>query len=125
MDFDAFWALYPRRVAKADARRAWAKMKPSQQEAAAAALPEHVKYWGAVGTELQYIPYPASWLNGERYEDELQMPTFEKASEWWKTERGIMDKGRELGLQPRPGEEMPQFRERVLAAARATIRRVA
>lgn len=125
MDFDAFWALYPRKVAKADARKAWARRKPEEQERAMQALPEHVKYWSLTGTEMQYIPYPASWLNGERYEDELQMPTFEKAGDWWRTDKGVEGKARELGMTARPGEEMAQFRERVLAAARATIRRVA
>lgn len=125
MDFDAFWAMYPRRVAKADARRAWAKRKPEQLQAIAAALPNHIRYWSLTGTEIQYIPYPASWLNGERYEDELEMPTFEKAGDWWRTDKGVEGKARELNMTARPGEEMAQFRERVIAAARGAIRRVA
>lgn len=125
MDFDAFWALYPRKVAKADARKAWVRKKPDQQAAAIGALPDHVRYWAATGTESQYIPHPATWLNGERYEDVLEMPTFEKAGDWWRTDKGVEGKARELGMTARPGEEMAQFRERVIAAARGAIRRVA
>lgn len=125
MDFDAFWELYPRKVAKADARKAWKRRKPEEQGRAILALHHHAVYWAATGTEPQYIPHPATWLNGERYDDELQMPTFEKAGDWWRTDKGVEGKARELNMTARPGEEMSQFRERVIAAARGAIRRVA
>lgn len=32
---------------------------------------------------------------------------------WWATESGILSKGAEFGLTPRPGESMPQFKSRI------------
>ena len=68
--FDLFWTAYPRRVAKGAARRAWAK-------AAAIADParilEALEAQRAAGVfkETIYTPYPATWLNQERWEDEV------------------------------------------------------
>ena len=67
--WEDFWTLYPRRVAKLDARKAWAKMTPAQQMAAIVACASWRKVWA--GKDLDYLPYPATWLNGERWEDEL------------------------------------------------------
>lgn len=66
--FDSFWRVYPRRTAKADARKAWAR-------AVAKASPEVVlegarRY--AADPNLptaEYVPHPATWLNGERWAD--------------------------------------------------------
>lgn len=69
MDFECFWSAYPRRVAKKDARKAWDKLKAEQKDAAMKALPLHIESWS--DREPQFIPYPASWLNGERWEDEI------------------------------------------------------
>ena len=69
--FDQFWKLYPRRVAKADARKAWAKIRAEDRQKILEVLPDHLKQdqWTKDGG--QFIPYPASWLNGERWEDDL------------------------------------------------------
>lgn len=69
-DFDDFWALYPRRVAKKDARNAWNKIGPKHRPQILAALFEWARIWNARG-EVQYIPHPATWLNGERWEDDF------------------------------------------------------
>ena len=70
--FDRFWGAYPRKVSKADARKAFAKLNPDGElvEAMLRALdwqkrlPEWTKDGG------QFIPYPATWLNARRWEDE-------------------------------------------------------
>ncbi len=76
--FAAFWAKYPRRVSKKDARKAWAELRPDAELVAdiLAALewqaqqPQWLKDGGA------FIPYPASWLRAERWEDEpTNVPT--------------------------------------------------
>lgn len=118
MTFDNFWKLYPRRVAKMDALRAWGKLTDEQRETAINAVPAHVRYWDACGTEKQYMPHPATWLNGHRFEDEIEMPKLEKAVAWWASDKGVLAKGQELGINPRPGEEMNQFKERVVNAMR-------
>ena len=69
IDFTDFWGMYPRRVAKKDARKAWLKIPPTQHSKILTALFEWRRIWMDRG-EIEYIPYPASWLNGERWEDE-------------------------------------------------------
>lgn len=74
--FDRFWAAYPRKVSKADARKVFAKLSPDEQmvEMMLQALdwqkrlPEWTKDGG------RYVPYPATWLNSRRWEDEQATP---------------------------------------------------
>ena len=82
--FDEFWALYPRRIAKAAARKSWARLTPEQQLAAAKAVQNHAQYWSTKETELEFIPHPATWLNQERWEDELVIePKKQKIDKTW------------------------------------------
>jgi hypothetical protein len=74
--FAAFWATYPRRVAKADALKAFtaavkAGADPAHLTTAAA---RHHKHWIAEGRQPKYFPYPASWLRKGSYDDELTAP---------------------------------------------------
>lgn len=69
VEFSDFWGMYPRRVAKKDARKAWDKITPKLHNQILTALFEWSRIWKDRG-EIEYIPYPASWLNGERWEDE-------------------------------------------------------
>jgi hypothetical protein len=39
---------------------------------AAKAIDTHCQYWRTKETELEFIPHPSTWLNAERWEDELQ-----------------------------------------------------
>mgnify|MGYP001568631458 CR=1 FL=1 len=68
--FDTFWELYPRKIAKKSARRAWDKLGwitwPSVIDALRAQLAA-----GMFDLHSQFIPYPASWLNGAFYEAEV------------------------------------------------------
>lgn len=65
-DFLTFWAIYPRKVGKEDARKAFAKaLKKSHFSIICEAV--KVQTWPA---DEQYIPYPASWLRAERWLDE-------------------------------------------------------
>lgn len=72
--FEAFWEKYPRKTAKANALKAWAKLKPNAE--LATKIMQSVGYhcvcadW--VKDEGQFIPHPATWLNGKRWEDELR-----------------------------------------------------
>lgn len=70
--FDRFWAAYPRKDAKKTARRAFDKIDPDEELLNAMldavsrqrASPQWQKDDG------QYIPMPATWLNGERWKDQ-------------------------------------------------------
>ena len=74
VSFDRFWAIYPRKVAKQAALRAWKRLKAREQATALDALPAHIKFWGASERSREYIPHAATWLNGCRWEDEIEAP---------------------------------------------------
>lgn len=61
LPFAEFYAGYPRKAARSDAERAWAKLTPDQQRQAIASLPAYVacQQW----QDSRYIPYPATFLN--------------------------------------------------------------
>jgi len=67
--FEEFWAAYPRKAGKGQARRAYsAAMK---KEVHAEIIKAAIKYADLSKTkDKQYIAMPASWLNGERWLDE-------------------------------------------------------
>ncbi|MFO0843269.1 MAG: hypothetical protein U0797_12880 [Gemmataceae bacterium] len=71
--FQSFWAAYPKRAGKYDAQRAWLKIKPAPGlvEVMLRAVAAQVKtdQWQRDGG--QYIPHPATWLNGHKWEDEV------------------------------------------------------
>lgn len=74
--FANFWKSYPRKVAKTEALKAWRKIKPAGQvQVLLMAGLEKQKVsvdWSKDGG--QFIPYPASWLNARRWEDEIAAP---------------------------------------------------
>lgn len=67
--FDDFWLLYPRKCAKKDARRAWERLSLTDRVSCLTALVEWNPIWR--DKETQFLPYPATYLNGERWEDEI------------------------------------------------------
>ena len=100
MNFETFWSMYPRKIAKGAALKAWLKLTPLDQQLAIDALPNHVKHWEIKQTEKEYICYPATWLNGWRWMDEIDLtPKKEKVDmSWVATNEGIEKKARELGV---------------------------
>jgi len=68
--FDDFWLLYPRRVAKREAEKVWARMSSADRMAAVVAMVDWRRVWLARGDD-RYTPHASSWLNGARWEDEL------------------------------------------------------
>lgn len=70
--FAEFWDAYPRKSAKGSARKAWLKISPSQHlfEKIMEALEAAKKCEQWKKEKGQYIPYPATWLNQMRWEDD-------------------------------------------------------
>ena len=70
--FEAFWKAYPKKSAKTNALKAWSKIKPDENLLnnilSAVEAQSHSEQW--LKDEGRYIPYPATWLNGKRWEDE-------------------------------------------------------
>lgn len=69
-----FWVAYPKHVAKKSARRAWDKLHADRDllDAVLTALEwqTRMEAWQRDGG--RYVPNPATWLNGRRWEDEPQ-----------------------------------------------------
>ncbi len=72
--FDQFWAAYPKKTAKPDAIKAYGKIKPDEallaRILAAIQKQKATAQWQEDGG--RFVPYPATWLNGHRWEDEVQ-----------------------------------------------------
>jgi hypothetical protein len=71
-EFDLFYAAYPRKEKRPDALKAWQQVAPTKAEqhlilsaiARSRASPQWTKDGG------MFIPLPASWLRGRRWEDQ-------------------------------------------------------
>ena len=69
-DFDLFWDAYPKKKAKQDAEKAFAKVAvPVQVLLDAIEVQKKSEDW--TKENGQFIPYPATWLNGKRWEDQI------------------------------------------------------
>jgi len=74
--FNEFWLVYPKKVGKAAAQKAWLKLKPNTK------LHEQIKE--AIQCQIEgeqwkrengrFIPNPTTWLNQRRWEDETSTP---------------------------------------------------
>ena len=70
--FAQFWAVYPRKVAKPDARKKFDRLNPDDNLLAvmirAVERQKQSEQWTKDGG--QYIPHPATWIHQRRWEDE-------------------------------------------------------
>jgi hypothetical protein len=109
---------YPKKVGKLTAKKSWEKLSQENQQKALEAIIEHRKYWAAKGTDWEFIPHASTWLNQERFEDELVIEQKENKRPplpWYASDELTLAKGRELGLNPYAGETFAQFRARLSA----------
>ncbi len=67
--FDEFWNLYPRKVGKVAAVKAWNKLHPPQGKVLET-LSWQVECDAWVKDAGKFIPHPATWLNDGRWDDE-------------------------------------------------------
>ena len=116
--FDEFWRAYPRRLAKGDARKAWqqtARIRPPLETIVAAiAAQKQSDQWKRDGG--QFIPYPATWLRAERWDDEVIVET-EPDKAWHESASGIEAKASELGIRKQDFPTFPAFKAAVVKAA--------
>jgi hypothetical protein len=73
--FAEFWKVYPKKRNRPGAVKAWNTLKPDAtlQATMLAALQKHKQSNDWFKENGQYIPYPASWLNGRQWEDVLEV----------------------------------------------------
>jgi hypothetical protein len=69
-DFEEFWKAYPRKEGKQKARQAFEKVAVSL-DTLLAAIERQKKSTQWCKDGGQFIPHPATWLNGKRWEDQL------------------------------------------------------
>jgi len=71
--FARFWSAYPRRTKKPAARDAWHKLSPRPElvETILAAVADQRQSDQWTRDNGRYIPHPATWINGQRWTDEL------------------------------------------------------
>lgn len=125
-DFEAVWEVYPARPgdSKKAAHKAWAARlgagaTVAEMLAGAQAYAAFVK---AMKIEPMYILQSATFFGpSERYAADWTPPEVQKkpagaGSAWWASDATILAKGAELGLSPRSGEYMGQFKARIEAA---------
>ena len=75
--FTLFWQEYPRKAAKAAAMKAWQKLNPSPElvERIIAHVIDHKRSPDWIKDGGQFVPYPATFLNGQRWEDDIPPDT--------------------------------------------------
>lgn len=70
--FNEFWSAYPKKTAKQQALKAFQKLNPNEELLniilRSLERQKHSVQWTKDGG--QYVPYPATWLNGKRWEDD-------------------------------------------------------
>jgi hypothetical protein len=72
--FNSFWAVYPRKDAKTQARTAFEK-KIKTAEMAEQVIEAVKQRRGIWSTDLKFIPLASTWLTNERWNEEAKTPT--------------------------------------------------
>lgn len=68
-DFDRFWSAYPRKVGRKAAMKAFAKaIKLTSIEDILGGVEDYKRH----KPDWQHFCHPATWLNGERWDDEWE-----------------------------------------------------
>lgn len=70
-NFEVFWKAYPRKTNKGFAKKVFDKLKPTDDllKKMLHSIEQQKPHW----KDPQYIPHPSTWLNGERWEDEVSV----------------------------------------------------
>ena len=74
ISFDEFYSLYPRKISRSNAEKSFKRLGKRERALAYEGIIKYNKFWEGNKTEPQYIPYPSTWLNQKRGEDELSLP---------------------------------------------------
>jgi len=72
--FLTFWGSYPKKVGKGAAFRAWKRIKPGEKKAQQIidSVSKHKNTPAWKKEEGRFIPNPATFLNQQRYDDEIE-----------------------------------------------------
>ena len=78
IQFEQFWNLYPKKEKKKETRKWFEKHKPNQELFNKILVNLEKQKKSKQWANKQFIPLPSSWLNGERWEDEITNDNFSK-----------------------------------------------
>ncbi len=108
--FSEWWQKYPRKVGKAKCLRFWKSHKLDKKADELIEKLDQQLAWQYCHTERRFIPHPYTYLNQERWEDEVEqihvedtMPKENEKLVAWALENGKRG--------PRPGETYAQYRK--------------
>lgn len=74
-EFETWWAAWPHKTAKVAAKKAYrAARKKLSAERLYAIAADHIALWAYEQRPKPKIPHGATWLNGERWNDEIERP---------------------------------------------------
>lgn len=79
--FEEFWKAFPKKASKGAALKAWNKLRPEKElrEKIMAAIERAKKSEQWNRENGRFIPYPATWLHAQGWEDELEPQNKAKA----------------------------------------------
>jgi len=107
--FDLFWSTYPKKVKRIKAVEIWKRKR--LDEKAPRIIADIKNRLANDGRWLDgFIPDPTTYLNGERWDDEVQP---QRQNLEMKSKSQIMRVGMQSGLTPRPGESMEDYEARI------------
>lgn len=113
--FDKWYQHYPLKVSKGAARKAFAKLNPSEELIGLMirAIHAQIQHREKMKLAQRFVPewkYPATWIRAECWEDEL--PEVEKADKF-SMKFDVEATAKRLGIQANRGESWQQFELRV------------
>lgn len=82
--FTEFYAAYPKKVARPKAEKSWNRIAPDgallEKILTAVQAQRESELW--TKDEGKFIPHPATWLNDQRWNDEVSMPAPQRKASW-------------------------------------------
>ena len=74
-NFEKFWTEYPKKIAKKEAKKAFIKVCPIDETQLMIGLSKWKKSEQWTKDKGRFIPHPTTWLNQERWNDEVEIKT--------------------------------------------------
>ena len=85
--FEQFWESCPKKIGKKPAFDAFASAcEQTEPFVIISAMQAFAKHHRGIGTEGRYITHPSTWLNQQRWEDDLPDPAIRNGRKWHECE---------------------------------------
>jgi hypothetical protein len=80
--FKQWWSHVPKKVGKGQARRSFKQaLKKTDLSTLTSAMDRYAR--SVKDADPKFVAHPATWLNGERWDDEPDIPQADVMPEWW------------------------------------------